>query len=310
MQEMANLVGTVLKIGVAILAVAIGLQSRWSDVTYVFRRWPLLLRSVLARNVIVPCAAVLLVMVFPLEPVIRNILLVLSVTAVPPFLPAKQHKAGGRLEYDIGLFASQVIFAIVLIPLSLQVMNLVVGTDAQFPPRQVASNVGQLIMLPFVLGMVIGRLAPASSERLARAAGRTAMLIIVVAALVILAGSWKAMISLLGNGTLIAMALLVMIGLAAGHLLGGPRNDDRTSLALAASSSHPGLAMAIVATNAPTQARLAIAAVLLYLLVGLIVTRPYIVHQRGQRPAFKLSRSGVDRRRHHRVGADRRTEVS
>jgi predicted Na+-dependent transporter len=309
MQEVANLVGTVLKIGLVLMAVGIGLQSRWSDVTYLFRRTRLLLKSVLARNVIVPCAALVIVMLLPLEPVVRNIVLALSVTAVPPFLPAKQHKAGGRLEYDIGLFASQIMFAIVLIPVSLLVVNQVLGIHAHFPPRQVASNVGQLIILPFALGMLVGRLAPARRERLSRAAGRLAMGLLVGVGLVILVGSWKVMVSLLGNGTLIAMALLVMVGLAAGHLLGGPRNDDRTSLALASASSHPGLAIAIVATNAPEQARLATAAVLLYLLIGLVLARPYIVHQRGQQPAFKLSRSGVERRRQHRVGADRRTAV-
>ena len=49
---------------------------------------------------------------------------------------------------------------------------------------------------------------------------------------------------------------------------------------------------------------------LLYLIVNGIVTRPYIAHMKGLQPSFKLSRSGVDRRRQPRVGPDRRVAVS
>ncbi|MGH7677896.1 MAG: hypothetical protein ACRENU_05475, partial [Gemmatimonadaceae bacterium] len=167
-----------------------------------------------------------------------------------------------------------------------------------------------LILLPVALGLVIGHLAPARRAGLAKNASRVALVLLLLPLVAVLATSWTTIISLAGNGTLIAMALLVMVGLAVGHLLGGPRNDDRTALALAAASSHPGLALAVITTQAPTQAREATAAVVMYLLVGAILSRPYLAHQRGQYPTYKLSRSGVDRRRHQRAGPDRRAAAT
>jgi BASS family bile acid:Na+ symporter len=53
------------------------------------------------------------------------------------------------------------------------------------------------------------------------------------------------MISLVGNGTILALGAFTLAGLAAGHLLGGPNRDDCTVLALATASRHPGVALAI-----------------------------------------------------------------
>jgi hypothetical protein len=67
----------------------------------------------------------------------------------------------------------------------------------------------------------------------------------------------------------------VVVGLAAGHLLGGPDAEDRTVLALSTASRRPAIAMAIAHTNFPEQT-LAMAAVLLYLIVDAIVALPYL----------------------------------
>jgi BASS family bile acid:Na+ symporter len=83
------------------------------------------------------------------------------------------------------------------------------------------------------------------------------------------------MISLIGNGTILVMIVLAVVGLAAGHLLGGPDLEDRTVLALASSVRHPGIAIAIAHANFPDQ-KLAPAAVLLYVIVSGIASRPYL----------------------------------
>jgi bile acid:Na+ symporter, BASS family len=69
--------------------------------------------------------------------------------------------------------------------------------------------------------------------------------------------------------------VFVLIGLAAGHLLGGPDPDDRTVLALSTATRHPGVAIAIANANFPG-GKLAVAAVLLYVLVSAVVSIPYL----------------------------------
>ena len=56
------------------------------------------------------------------------------------------------------------------------------------------------------------------------------------------------MVSIVREGTLSAIVAIVIIaicGLAVGHFLGGPDEDDRTVLAFATVSRHPGVAMAV-----------------------------------------------------------------
>jgi BASS family bile acid:Na+ symporter len=82
-------------------------------------------------------------------------------------------------------------------------------------------------------------------------------------------------VSLIGNGTIVAIAAFVMVGLLTGHLLGGPAGEDRSVLALASAAHHPGIAN----VNFPEQ-KLAPAAVLLYLIVMVIVTSLYVMWRR------------------------------
>ncbi len=64
---------------------------------------------------------------------------------------------------------------------------------------------------------------------------------------------------LLGQGTLAAIIVFILLALASGHLLGGPTADNRTVLAMMSSSRHPGVALAIAGANFPSQ-KLVIAA--------------------------------------------------
>jgi bile acid:Na+ symporter, BASS family len=61
-----------------------------------------------------------------------------------------------------------------------------------------------------------------------------------------------------------------------GHLLGGPAAEDRMVLAIATSSRHPGLALAIAKANYPEQAMLVAGAVVIYLIFRLILALPYL----------------------------------
>jgi BASS family bile acid:Na+ symporter len=71
------------------------------------------------------------------------------------------------------------------------------------------------------------------------------------------------------------IAVFVLAGLAIGHLLGGPDPDQRTVLALSTATRHPGVALAIVGANFPGE-KAALAAILLCLIWGTILSIPYV----------------------------------
>ena len=95
------------------------------------------------------------------------------------------------------------------------------------------------------------------------------------------------MMSLIGNGTITVMIVLAVVGLASGHLLGGPDPDDRVVLALASATRHPGIAIAIAQANFPDQ-KLAPAAIVLYMLVSAIASAPYLKWTARHRPPVPL----------------------
>lgn len=68
---------------------------------------------------------------------------------------------------------------------------------------------------------------------------------LLVCAVVIIAATWSLMGSLYREGTVTAIVLISLLGLTAGHLFGGADEDDRTVLAHATVSRHPGVAVAI-----------------------------------------------------------------
>jgi len=81
---------------------------------------------------------------------------------------------------------------------------------------------------------------------------------------------------MIGSGVLAVLALFTLVGIAIGHLLGGPNPDDRTVLALATGTRHPGLAMAIAGANFPDQKGVVLAVVACHVIVCLILSIPYL----------------------------------
>jgi BASS family bile acid:Na+ symporter len=263
----------ILQISVMAQVFAIGMGSRWEDATYLFRRPKLLLNSILARNVVAPLVAILLIKAFSFNAAVAITLGVLAVTPVPPLLPKSQLKAGGRSEYVLGLLVSQAVLAVVLVPLTIELMNWALGSQAHFSVSAVASLILKTILVPLAAGMLVGRRLPKQLTQYLAIAGSV---LLVAGAIPLLIVAWKTFGTLSGNGAMLALAIFVAAGMAAGHLLGGPAAGDRTTLAVAASARHPGLALAIAVANYPEQKMLVAGGVVIYLVLRGILAVPYM----------------------------------
>jgi len=260
---------------IMLVVFAIGLETTWTNAIFLFRQPKLLIKSLLARNLAMPLVAILLVKVFPVHPAVKGAIVLLSVTPIPPVLPNALLKAGARASYVCGLLVSHSVLAIVLVPLTVEVMNLIFGTRVHFGPLPVAKAIVLTILLPLAAGMTLRQAIKAPSARITRSIGMLGTTLLLVAILPLLVVAWRALQVVIGNGALTALALFVIAGLAAGHALGGPKQSDRTALALATTFRHPGLAIAIVGVNFPSQLRLGIGAIVIYLLLSQLLSMPY-----------------------------------
>jgi BASS family bile acid:Na+ symporter len=273
--DLATLIPLALKTSILMTVFGFALNATMDDALYLFRRPSELVRSLLSMNVIMPLFASALAVAFNLHQAVEIALIALAVSPVPPILPKKELKAGGHAYYAIGLLVVAAVLAIVFVPLAVDLLGRVFGRPAHISVATIAQLVLFTVLLPLAAGIAVRHFAPAFADRIARPTSLVAAVLLIVSALSIVYTASPAITSLIGNGTIIAIAAFVIFGLIVGHLLGGPEAEDRTVLALSTASRHPGIALAIASANFPGQ-KLALGAVLLYLIVTAVVLLPYL----------------------------------
>ena len=273
--NLATLIPTLLQVSIFLLVFTIGLSATPRDATYLFRNPSQLARLVLAMNIIMPALALALVYAFDFHPAVKIALVVLAVSPVPPLFPSKAMKAGGEENYTIGLLVAASLLAIVFVPLTMGLFEMISARPLHMSAVTVAKFVLTSVLGPLIIGMSVLRIAPKLAAQIAKPVSVFATALLVLALLPALFGAWHAISSLIGDGTLLAFAAFVVAGLAVGHLLGGPRAADRTVLALSTATRHPAVAIGVAHVNFPDQ-KLVAPAIVLYLLVGAIVSLPYL----------------------------------
>ncbi len=275
MPTLAQLISSVISISMFLLVFGLGLKTEARDLLHLLHRPGLLIRSILSMNVIMVLAVVALDLVFDMPRPIEIALVALAISPVPPILPGKQTKAGGSSSYAIALLVSASAVAVLLAPFTAGLVGHVFGLSVGMSAGKIASVVLVSIVVPLVLGIAVRIWMPRIGESIARPAAVIAPILLAIAVAPVLLKAWPAIWTLLGNGLVFALLAFTLIGLAVGHLLGGPDQGDRTVLALATGTRHPGVAMAIAGTQFPDE-KAVLAVVLCHLIFGALASVPYV----------------------------------
>jgi BASS family bile acid:Na+ symporter len=287
--NIAALTQIVLTASVMLIVCSLGLMATLQEATRL-SQWRLqCIRSVLAMFVIMPVFAGILVYVLSLPPALEIAFVALAISPVPPVLPQKALGAGGSRSYVLGLFVAAAITSILFIPIAVKLTGIIFDLPARMPLGIMARIVTISIIAPLGVGLSLRQVSPGFAERLSAPLSRFSTLLLIIGLLPVLFTQGSAAISLIGNGTLLAIALFVTVGLIAGTLLGGPNASDRTVLSLCTASRHPGVAMAIASTNFPNQ-KLVLPAILLYLILNALISWMFL---NAFRP--KVTESASDR---------------
>jgi BASS family bile acid:Na+ symporter len=264
--NLAALIILVLKISIILNVLAVGLKATPDDVTYAFRHPRELGRALLSMNVVMPLTALALGLSFDLKPAVKIALVALSVSPIPPVFPKNALKAGGMQDYAIGLLVAVGILAIAVIPVTMLIVGKLLGIPLHMPVGSVAALVLSATLAPLLVGIGVRWFAPAVAERAAKPLGILATVLLVGSGLPVLVGSFRNVLSLFGDGTLLSASAFALVGFVAGHLLGNPKPENSRVLAIATGSRHPGMAAAIAHANFPEQ-KLVLPAIVLYVVV-------------------------------------------
>jgi BASS family bile acid:Na+ symporter len=267
-----------LKISIFITVLSLGMRASLGDIAHLFRRPGQLIMALVSIFVIMPVFAILAVKAFTLSPLIRVVLVALSVSPIPPMFPKKAFKSGGEASFTFGLLAAVTLLSVIIIPIAFAVLDVVVGRDTQVSQSFLIKTLATAVLLPLAIGMALRYLAPKFSEGSADVLAKIGGVLLLVSFLPILIVLLPTMWSLTGSGMILAFIVFALAGVAAGFFLGGSDPKERTVLALATTSRHPGIAIALASANVvdETPKQVIAAAVILYLIISGIVVAPFL----------------------------------
>lgn len=264
-----------LTISIVLSVLALAMRARVVDLTYLLSHWRLGLGAIAAMYVIVPAIAIVMCLLLDLRPAVEIALIATAFSPMPPILPGKQLKAGGRPSYTAGLMVLTTAAAVVIAPLGVGMAGALFNVQTGVSPGTVATVVGITVALPLVLGLAAGAAAGERAHGISAAVGKLGHILLALTALTLVVVLAPALWAVIGQGTLIALGAMAFAGIAVGYLLGGPDTHDKAALSLAAATRHPGVAIAIASGSFPEE-KLASAAVVLGLLVSTIFGLPFL----------------------------------
>jgi BASS family bile acid:Na+ symporter len=268
----------------AMLGLGLGLRS---DALQAWCQRPgLPLRLIVGSCVLVPLTAWLLLLLpwsQACSPAARTGLALMAICPSAPLALRRSSRAGGDHQLTALVQVGAALASIVTVPvLGLLMHHTLNSGGGGLHPVDVALQVGRVQVLPLLLGLGLRHGAPRWAERLQAPLGRlaTALLLVMVALVLIKAGPLLLGFVPSNLPGMLLMALMTISALAIGRGLAGQERHHQLSGGLVTAMRNPGLALLFAHRHAPELPGLRLA-ILLYLLVTLLVSIPFVHRHRS-----------------------------
>ena len=288
----STIFSVLIQISTMLIILSIGLQSRWRDLVHALERPRLLCRGFVAVYAAVPLAAFAAASLLPLEPAVKVGIVAMALSPLAPLAANKMIAAGAGTSYVVGMYVGLLMLAVPVVPASLALLTAITGGTASIRPGAVALLLTTTVLLPLLAGIFMAGLVPAAARRIAPVVRVVALAALILLIGLIVIAAHRQILELVGNGTLLAIVTAEAAGLACGHILGGPDPRQRMALAQAAATRHPGLAVLMIQESFEIDPAM-LAAVLLYLVVGMAISALYLRWARGHLAAVPESRAAT-----------------
>jgi uncharacterized membrane protein YidH (DUF202 family) len=267
-------------ITIFILMLTMGIAIPLNQLFGFFQQKPgLLARSLLSVLVLYPLAVAGLLYLFDLSSRSNLALVLLAAAPAAPLLTKKAGMAGTNPSMIAGLQVVLASSAVIITPLLLTVFAAIFpDTEAKIATLSVAKQIAIVQLLPLGIGILvrwsIADLADEVSSLMITIANT--LFWVLAAFLVALSINLLPQISL---QSLSIFAIVVILGLAIGHSLGGPELESRSALATATIARNAGLAFFIALANNQSASTLPIFA---YVIISTIIALPYQIWVKRQ----------------------------
>jgi BASS family bile acid:Na+ symporter len=234
------------------MMVTIGLGVTVAEVVGVAKDWGLLARAALANYVLVPAAAVGLLLLLHASPLVAAGFLIAAVCPGAPYGPPFTGMAKGNVAVSVGLMIVLAGSSALVAPFLLRLLLPLTSGDqqVQVDALKVAGTLFTAQLLPLGVGLLVRHRRPALADRLTTPARRLSLILNLATLGAILAVQFDMLIGIPARG-FAGMSALVLAAVAAGWLLGGPGSGIRTAMAMATSVRNVAVSLVIATASFP-----------------------------------------------------------
>lgn len=255
----------------------LGMAIIASEFRRVLARPGLLLKGLFAVLIVVPALALAIAKNFDLGRSAEIGIVLMSVSPGAPIALRRSIKAGGDLSYASALQILVSLLVVFSMPAWVWALDRVYDVQAEIAPWHLAKQVFLAQLLPLCIGIALRYAAPQTVKwlrpKLAPVATGLLLILIPLAIFniweVVVGENWR---------VIVAVAMITLLALCLGHLLGGPEPGTRTATAIASAARNPGLALLVASLNGARPE--IIAAILAYFIVSAITALPYVILRR------------------------------
>ena len=228
---------------------ALGLGLRPQALLQWRHRPALPLRVLLGSCLLVPLLALLLLHLtrgWPIPPAGRFAIALMGLCPSAPLALRKAGASGGDRQLAALLQVSAALIAILSVPMLAILFRASFGLAGwEIRPLDVALQVGQVQVLPLLLGLLLRGWQPQLAERLERPLNLIANLLLLLVVFLVLRKTGPLLLATLPRHPAGLLAMLLLIGASQllGRLLGGWHGREGVSTALVTAMRNPGLAL-------------------------------------------------------------------
>jgi BASS family bile acid:Na+ symporter len=234
------------------LMLTIGLSATLADVGAVAHDWRAVIGAAIANYVVVPGAAVALVLLFRAQPLVAAGVMIVAVCPGAPYGPPFTAIAKGDVSRAVGLMVILAGSSAVLAPLLLQWLLPFVtgGPTARVDAGRIVRTLALVQFLPLCVGLGVAARRPAWAQRLRKPLGQLSAFLNVSLLTIILAAQFHMLAAIRVRGYVGMLALLAASAVA-GWLLGARGGAERKTLAITTAVRNVGVGLVIAGGSFP-----------------------------------------------------------
>jgi BASS family bile acid:Na+ symporter len=275
MELLSKAVPVVLLLFVVSCMLAVGVSLTVREILSPLRNGRLVSMALLANFVVMPLCALAIARVLKLDEPLGVALLLLGAAAGAPFLPKLATTAKGHLAFAVALTVLLMVLSVGYMPLVLPLLLEDVTVDAM----KIARSLVVQMFLPLCIGLAMKAFLERIADSIRPWLNRISSIGLVLLVLLMLATNFRNVISLFGTRGILASVVFVVCGSLAGWLMGGPRSETRSVLALG--TAQRNIAAGFVAGEAFNDPRVLVMDVVVAI-VSLLVLLP-LAHMLAKR---------------------------